>query len=322
MNDPEPFAAVANPPPPLKGRPERTVVRRKRRSLLTVGAICALVILFGRPLAALCLKAVTSEFHSYILLVPFIFAYLLFSRKNELPREYARAWPQTLLFFSVGLGATLIAILAGETLRMSEATWLSLMILSFVSFAVGTAFLLLGKSWVGTAAFPLFFLIFLVPMPDMVINTLETASQHGSAWAADLFFRLGDTPYIHDGMVFQLPNINIRVAQECSGIRSSWILFITSILAANTFLRTNWKRALLVFAVIPLGIIRNGFRVWVIGLLCVHFGPQMINSPIHRRGGPLFFALSLIPLFGLIAWLRHGETTQNKVSAERPLVAA
>jgi hypothetical protein len=59
--------------------------------------------------------------------------------------------------------------------------------------------------------------------------------------------------------------------------------------------------------VIPLGILRNGFRVFVIGMLCVHVGPRMIDSVIHHRGGPLFFALSLVPLFLLLWWLRRGE---------------
>ena len=53
----------------------------------------------------------------------------------------------------------------------------------------------------------------------------------------------------------------------------------------------------LVAFVIPLAILRNGFRILVIGLLCVNVGPQMIHSLIHRRGGPLFFMLSLIPFF-------------------------
>ena len=85
--------------------------------------------------------------------------------------------------------------------------------------------------------------------------------------------------------------------------------FITSLLAAHLFLRTTWKRLLLVCFVIPLGLVRNGFRVWVIGSLCVHFGPQMIDSPFHRQGGPVFFVLSLIPLFLLAAWLRRHEQT-------------
>ena len=64
---------------------------------------------------------------------------------------------------------------------------------------------------------------------------------------------------------------------------------------------------MLVAFVIPLGILRNGFRVFVIGMLCVYVGPHMIDSPIHHRGGPVFFTLSLVPLFLLLWWLRRGE---------------
>ena len=112
--------------------------------------------------------------------------------------------------------------------------------------------------------------------------------------------------------VFSLSTGAIQVGQECSGIRSSWVLFITSLVAANLFLKSSWRRALLVGFVIPLGIIRNGFRVFVIGMLCVHFGPQMIHSIIHRQGGPMFFALSLIPLFLLLWWLRRGEQRKQR----------
>jgi len=102
------------------------------------------------------------------------------------------------------------------------------------------------------------------------------------------------------------------VAKECSGIRSSLVLVITSLLAANMFLRTTWRRALLVVAVIPLGLLRNGLRILVISLLCVHIGPEMINSVIHRRGGPLFFVASLIPLFVLLWWLRRRDVAAQQ----------
>ena len=69
---------------------------------------------------------------------------------------------------------------------------------------------------------------------------------------------------------------------------------------------------MLVAAVIPLGILRNGLRILFIGLLCVHVGPEMIHSVFHRRGGPPFFVLSLIPLFVLLWWLRRGEIIRNQ----------
>jgi exosortase/archaeosortase family protein len=63
----------------------------------------------------------------------------------------------------------------------------------------------------------------------------------------------------------------------------------------------------LVAFVIPLAIVRNAFRILVIGLLAVHVGPQMIDSVIHHSGGPFFFVVSLVPLFFLLWWLRRQE---------------
>ena len=80
------------------------------------------------------------------------------------------------------------------------------------------------------AAFPFAFLIFMVPLPDAIVDWLETASKLASAEAAALFFSVVGMPVLRDGTVFQLPGIVIEVAQECSGIRSSWVLFITSLL--------------------------------------------------------------------------------------------
>jgi exosortase C (VPDSG-CTERM-specific) len=165
------------------------------------------------------------------------------------------------------------------------------------------------------AAFPLAYLIFMVPMPDAMVNTLETASKYASAEVANVLFHLTGTPFLRAGLVFQLPNITIEVAQECSGIRSSWVLLMTSILAANLFLKSSWRRVVLIALVIPLGILRNGFRILVIGLLCVNAGPQMIHSPIHTRGGPVFFVLSLIPFLLLLWWLRRSEIPTRSVES-------
>jgi len=216
----------------------------------------------------------------------------------------------------IALAAAWVPGVFGSPLSLND--YLALMALSFVGFLAAGGFFFLGRKWMTAAAFPFAFLIFIVPMPDAMADTLERASALASAEAASLFFNLTGTPTLREGVVFQLPNIAIQVAQECSGIRSSWVLFITSLLAANLFLKTGWRRAVLVCFVIPLGIARNGLRVAVIGNLCVQFGPQMIHSIIHRCGGPLFFTLSLIPLFLLLWWLHRSEATGSQRSASGP----
>jgi len=302
---------------------ERTLDLRQRAAPLWFIAFAILLtMLFIKPLFSLVTHAAHSELDSYIVLVPFVSAYLIYTRRKQIPNDYGFS-PWAIVPLLAGLAALATALsLHRSGGSLSDHDYLSLMALSFVCLLAGGGFLFLGRQWMLLTAFPFAFLIFTVPMPDAMAGALETASKLASAEAANFFFNIIGTPVLRDGTIFQLPNIAIQVAQECSGIRSSWVLFITSLLAANLFLNSTWRRAVLVAFVIPLGIVRNGLRVFVIGALCVHFGPHMIHSVIHRRGGPIFFAIALVPLFLLLLWLRRGEGTENRRERNRSRVVS
>lgn len=264
-----------------------------------------LVLIFARPLVSLMRYAAGTDLHSHILLVPFISAYLIYANRRSLPAPGRRSIAGAAIAGAVGVAA----LAAGAAWResLSENDYLACMALSFVAFVAAGGFVLLGSAWMAAAAFPTAFLLFMIPLPDAAVSWLEHASALASAEAAALYFGLTGTVFLRHGTVFELPGIVLKVGEECSGIRSSWVLFITSVLGAHLFLNSPWRRFVLVAFVIPLGILRNGFRILVIGLLCVHVGPHMIDSVVHRQGGPLFFALSLVPLFLLLWWLRRRE---------------
>ena len=293
-----------------EGVSESTPPTQKQRWRFWSGVCFAIVLLvvFARPLLMLISYVAGSQLHSYILLVPLVSAYLLYLRRDKLPKNQSTDLPLALVSLTAGLG--LLAFThsldsAGPVPANSDR--IVLLTLSFLCCLAAGGFFFFGRDWMRAAAFPLAYLIFMVPMPDATADALEMASKSAAAEVANVFFQLSGTPFLRAGPVFQLPNITIEVAKECSGIRSSWVLFMTSILAANLFLKTPWRRFALVAFVIPLGILRNGFRILVIGLLCVNVGPQMIHSIIHRRGGPVFFVLSLVPLFLMLWWLRRGD---------------
>lgn len=298
----------------------QTSRQRSRRFRNFCFFLLVLSTLFIKPLLSLTTLAAVSQLHSHILLIPFISAYLIYLRLDRLtelsPPSIGWSIPCALLgLFALVLGAVIPRL----SWSINPSDHLTLTVLAFVCLVAAGGCLILGRAWMRSLAFPFVFLIFLVPLPDQVVFWLETGSKLASAEAANLFFNISGTPILRDGAVFQLPGIVIEVAQECSGIRSSLVLFITSLLVAHLFLETTWRRVALVAFVIPLGILRNGFRILVIGLLCVHYGPEMINSIIHKKGGPLFFAISLIPLFLLLLWLRRGEPEALKRRSERGL---
>jgi exosortase C (VPDSG-CTERM-specific) len=280
------------------------------------GACFVIVLLaaFGQPLLGLANYAAHSSLHSYILLIPFVSGYLLYLRRDQLPKKRVADIPLGILALAGGLGVFLFTHWLAFAGRLpAENYYFVLLTISFLCCLGAGVFFFFGRDWMRAAAFPLAYLIFMIPMPDAMADALESASKYASAEVTNVLFQLSGTPFLRAGLIFQLPNITIEVAQECSGIRSSWVLLMTSILAANLFLRTRWRRFALIAFVIPLAILRNGFRILVIGLLCVNVGPQMIHSLIHRRGGPLFFMLSLIP-FVLVLWLlRKGDARTRQL---------
>jgi exosortase C (VPDSG-CTERM-specific) len=281
------------------------MLRPRSRAGGYAGFLVLLTLLFLQPLTRLVLYAARNDLYSYIVLVPFITGYLLYLQRGRTSAAYRTSLAGAVTVGGIGIAALAAGVLWRGSLSVNDG--LALAALAFVSFVAAGGFLFLGSIWMASNAFPVAFLIFLGPLPDAAVNWLGKASTLASAEAAALFFSVTGTPMVRHETVFELPGIVLQVAQECSGIRSSLVLFITSLVAAQLFLRTRWRRIVLVAFVIPLGIVRNGFRILTIGLLCVHVGPYMIDSPIHHRGGPLFFALSLVPLFLLLWWLRRQE---------------
>ena len=246
-----------------------------------------------------------SELLSYIPLVPFVSGYVLYLRRKTLPTAYRTSVAGCVILCAAGAGALMVATWWSGALSVNDR--LGVIALGYVSVIAAGGFLFLGSSWMAAAAFPIAFLLFIVPLPDGAVYWIERASVLASADVSAFLFRMTGTPLLRDGTIFALPGIVLEIAQECSGIHSSWVLFITSLVAAQLFLKSPWHRVILLTLVLPLAIVRNSVRILVIGLLCVHIGPHMIDSYIHRQGGPIFFVLSLGPLFLMLAALRSRE---------------
>lgn len=272
--------------------------------------LLALTGCFVRPLYALLQYSLHNEFFSYIPLIPFISLYLVWLKKAELPRWTGGSWKWAL---APALGA--VALLIGWHYAF-EAGWLdqkedylTFAIAGYLLFATAGCLAFFGSAISRALAFPLAFLAFMIPMPGAMLDAVTTFFQYTSAYTAVGMLKAAFMPVYLSDLTLNLPAFPIIVAPECSGIHSTMVLLITAFLAGHLFLRTGWKRVFLVVMVIPLAILRNGFRIFVISELCVRVSHDMINSPIHRHGGPLFFALSLIPFFAVLFWLRKSELT-------------
>lgn len=280
----------------------------KRFAVLAGG----LAILWILPLASVFKLALKSDIHSHILLIPFVAAYVAWTERGNI-----RVPGQPMLWLAVLLGvASGGAVL---TARALPAFALSLQVFGFTLAVAAAGAATLGRRLLWANSFAFSFLLFMVPLPGPVIDACEMWLQRVSATAAEWYFLATGFSHIREGQIFQLPGLTIEVAQECSGFRSTLVLVVVSIVAARLFLQAFWRRFIIFAVIIPLGVLRNGFRIWVLSVLTVNVDKRIIDSPLHSQGGPIFFVLSLIPLFLLVWFLYRSERGLRRARLESKL---
>jgi exosortase/archaeosortase family protein len=80
-----------------------------------------------------------------------------------------------------------------------------------------------------------------------------------------------------------------------------------ALVMANLFLRSNWRKALLVLACIPLSVLKNAIRILVIAELGTRVNPSFLHGNLHRQGGIIFLGLAVLILLVLLWILRKSE---------------
>jgi exosortase C (VPDSG-CTERM-specific) len=275
-------------------------------------AAALIMACFAKPIARLARFAFTEDLFSYVILVPLISGYLVWIRRDEFLRESQGVrWPAIIpMLASLGLleAARHISPSGGKDAAINV---LALHLISLCCLLWSGGIYFLGLKRMRVLAFPALFLVFIAPIPPAILDATETVLQHASAHAATALIKLSNIPIYESGLDLQIPGIVLSVAKECSGIRSTLVLFIASLVGGNLLLRRGWTRCVLALLVIPLGILRNAFRILVLAILCVRVDLSYIHSSIHKRGGPLFFILSLIP-FGIALFLLRRIENRNR----------
>ena len=216
-------------------------------------------------------------------------------------------------------GMALIAIGKLNLWQLGSTNMVSLLMLAAFLVWLGAFGLFFGVRAFRVACFPLFFLLFMIPIPEPALSKIIYFLQAGSSEMVELFFRMAGVPYLRQGFIFELPGVAIRVAEECSGIRSSLALLITTVLASHFFLRTNWKRMLLCSVVVPIVIFKNGLRIATLSILAIYVNPGFLYGRLHHQGGFVFFIIALLPMALVLKLLQKGENSSPAAPANAPL---
>jgi len=122
-----------------------------------------------------------------------------------------------------------------------------------------------------------------------------------------MFFSAFGVPVVQEGVILTIPKLTLKVAEECSSIRSSSMLLVTTMVLAQLLLRSPWRKALLIFLAVPLSVAKNGLRIFTIAMLGTRVDPKFLTGKLHRDGGIVFFTIALLATFALLWILHRGE---------------
>jgi exosortase len=198
---------------------------------------------------------------------------------------------------------------------------LSLEMLALVAWWIGSFILCFGTKASRALLFPLCFLFWMVPLPEFALTAVIKFLQDGSALISTLLFQAARVPVLQNGVHLFIPGLTIEIAKECSSIRSSLMLLVTTMVLAQLFLRSPIKKALVIAISLPLSIAKNGLRIFVIAMLGTRVDPGYLNGRFHHQGGIVFFAIALVFIFLLLWLLQRGESRQTTKPAVDALVS-
>ncbi len=208
-----------------------------------------------------------------------------------------------------------IIFLGGLLLLLGTLSTLYILVqYAFLITLVGVILSLFGWSVIRLIWVPLFFLIFMIPLPPFLYNGLSQELQLISSQLGVAVIRLFSIDVYLEGNMIDLGTYQLQVVEACSGIRYLMALTSISFLCAYLYHDVLWKKAVVLISAIPIAIMLNGLRIGVIGILVEYWGPDLADGFLHTFESVSSFVGGLMILMLVMAWLARIGQPSKKLS--------
>jgi len=181
-------------------------------------------------------------------------------------------------------GGRLCMLLAGSVAAVLFVSRLSMLVL-----LLGIVLYLAGREMVRAMAFPLGYLLLMIPPPEIIYNQITFPLQLWASKIASVFLQWVHVPVLLEGNILLLPNYSLEVAEACSGIRSLLSLIALAVAYGYIAEKRGWLRVVLVIMTVPVAILSNSLRVFGTGLATYWIGPEWANGFLHEMSGFVVF---------------------------------
>lgn len=232
------------------------------------------------------------RYYAYLGLVVPVFALMLWTSRDRRAAIAGRG-------HTTGLGAVALALaLLGLGRSLSS---LQLEALSLVLAITGVAVCLRGLAWARAAAYPLAFLLFLVPVPRVWFDTVTLDVQRLVTRHAGMLLEATGLTVRVEEIAIHLPTVTLQIVEGCNGLRFLMALVVLVGGAAGLLVPSVAGRALLLTLAVPAALAANVLRVSALGLAAAWLGPGAAQGGPHDVIGKAVWGVTTIALL-LLAW--------------------
>ena len=232
----------------------------------------------------------TDDNYSHGFLILPLALYLVWERRSRLAQIEIRPRALGLAIMLVSVG-----VLAAGTLGAE----LFLMRISMLGVLSGVIVFLCGWGYLRALAFPIAFLLLMIPLPVIIFNQIAFPLQLLASQAGESVLMLFGIPVLREGNVIVLAHTTLEVAEACSGIRSLVSLITLGIVYGYFSDPRTSVRVAIALSTIPVAIIANGLRVAGTGVAAQYYGSAAAEGFFHEFSGWVVFVVAFAAIFGV-----------------------
>jgi exosortase len=269
-----------------------------RRHLYFVATLLGSSLLFASALRSLFHFAMAYSVGFHTLLVIPVSSYFVYRNRREIfshpPSGFIPAFCSLIAF---------IGVLSLHQVS-KQSSGLSFQILELVTMWICAFIFFYGLQALWMARSAVLFLLLLIPIPNVLAERIIHFLQERSADVAVWLFRICNVPVFREGVVLHIPTLDLVVAEQCSGIRSSMVLFVATFILGELLLHSFLSKLLLMASVVPIVILKNGMRIVTVSLLTVYVNRGFLHGWLHQSGGMVFYLMGLAMIILISKLLR------------------
>ncbi|WP_229634256.1 exosortase B [Duganella qianjiadongensis] len=177
----------------------------------------------------------------------------------------------------------------------------------------GVLLLLRGPAALKAYWFPLFFMLFMIPLPGPMVDALTLPMKTAVSFVAEHVLYWVGYPIARTGVMLQIGQYSLLVADACAGLHTLFTLEALGLLYLNIVRHdSTFRNIMLALLIVPISFTANVIRVMVLTLITYHFGDAAGQGFLHGFAGMVLFASALMLIIGVDSLLRFGAPDAGK----------